>query len=260
MAIQAQLCSDNFGFSFGGPQNWMDSGYGFNESFFDFQQKQSLLLQKPQIPCFQNTGLLSNHKNDQDLGFSSSVFALIEKQRQEVDRFIRSQNERLKLAFEEQRKQQILLLLRKYEAKAEYLLKQKDEELSKAMNRTGELEEFLRRIEIENQNWQRLATENEAMVSNLNNSIEQLRENQCFTNWAEDAESCCDEETGESRGQDIEEEQKTRTMLCKCCGSRNSCVVFLPCRCLCSCKSCQGYLNSCPVCGVVKKASIEALI
>lgn len=260
MAIQAQLCSDNFGFSLGGPTNWMDSGYGFNESCFNLPQRQNS-LQRTQNPCFQDgSGLISDHKNDQDLGFPMNVLPQIEMQRLEVDRFICLQNERLKLALQEQRKQQILLLLRKLEAKAEYLLKQKDEEISKAMNRTGELEQFLRTIEIESQNWQRLANENEALVSSLNNSIERLKENQCFTNWVEDAESCCDEETGEENRGGENEEQNARKMLCKCCNSRNSCVVFLPCRHLCSCRSCQGFLISCPVCGVVKKASIEAVM
>lgn len=88
MAIQAQLCSDNFGFSLGGPTNWMDSGYGFNESCFNLPQRQNS-LQRTQNPCFQDgSGLISDHKNDQDLGFPMNVLAQIEMQRLEVDRFI----------------------------------------------------------------------------------------------------------------------------------------------------------------------------
>ena len=32
MVIQGQLCSDNFGFSLGGSHNFLESGYGFNDS------------------------------------------------------------------------------------------------------------------------------------------------------------------------------------------------------------------------------------
>ncbi|KAI8023723.1 putative BOI-related E3 ubiquitin-protein ligase 3 [Camellia lanceoleosa] len=272
MAIQAQLYSDNFGFSLGGSQNWMDNAY-FN---LQQQQQQQLLnlQQKTQNRCFENNGLFSktnNHHHHQSMSFSQSIAVQIEKERQEVDRFISLQNERLRLALQEQRNQQLALLLRKCEAKSIVLLNQKDEEIAKAMNRKTELEEFLRNMEIENETWQRLAKENEAIVESLSNTIEQLRENACLANGADDAESCCDvidrgereDKTGENRGLENEQEnqdQRTRNLVCKSCNSRNSCVVFLPCRHLCSCNACQPFLDSCPVCGTVKKASIEALL
>lgn len=162
------------------------------------------------------------------------------------------------------------LLLRKYEEKTVVLLKQKQEEIAKARNRTMELEDFLRKIEIESQTWYRLAKENEAMVENLNNTIEQLKENGCFANEVEDTESCYrgerEEGAGENRGQGFEadgenqEQISGKKMVCKSCNSRTSCVVLLPCRHICSCKDCQVSLDSCPVCGMVKKASIEVLI
>ncbi|PSS29523.1 E3 ubiquitin-protein like [Actinidia chinensis var. chinensis] len=252
MAIQAQLYPDSFVFPLGRTQNWMENAYGFNESCFNLPQKQQQLQnlqQKTQILCFDNQS---------SMAFSESVSALIEKQWQEIDRFICLQNERLRLALQEQKRQQIAMILSKYEEKTMFLLKHKEEEIVKAMNRTMELEDFLRRMEIESQTWQRLAKENEAMVSSLNNTIEKLRENGCFANGVEDAESCCDlidrgERTGENRGE-------REAMVCKCCNSRGSCVIFLPCRHLCSCKDCQFSLDSCPVCGMAKKAIIEALV
>ncbi|KAL7257915.1 hypothetical protein ACSBR1_004123 [Camellia fascicularis] len=75
------------------------------------------------------------------------------------------------------------------------------------MNRAMELEDFLRRMEIKNQTWQRVAKKNEAMVVSLNSTIKQLTENECLANGIEDAESCCDvmiyrgdNETRENRG------------------------------------------------------------
>ncbi|XP_057500559.1 E3 ubiquitin-protein ligase BOI-like [Actinidia eriantha] len=252
MAIQAQLYPDNFGFPLGGSQNWMENGYGFNEFCFNLPQKQQQLQnlqQKTQSLCFDNQS---------SMAFSRSVSSEIEKERQEIDRFICSQNERLRLALQEEKRQQMALILRKYEEKIVSLLKHKEEEIAKAMNRTMELEHFLRRMEIENQTWQRLAKENEAMVSSLNNTVEKLRENGCFANGVEDAESCCDlidrgERAGGNRGE-------REAMVCKSCHYRGACVIFLPCRHLCSCKDCQFSLDSCPVCGMTKKAIIEALV
>lgn len=278
MAIQAQLYPENIGFSLGGSQNWMENTYGFNEFCFNLQQKQQQqqqllqnLQQKTLNPCFDNIGLLSKNNNHQSTAFSHSIAAQVEKkQGQQIDRFISLQNERLRLLLQEQRRQQVALLLRKYEEKTVVLLKQKEEEIAKARNRTMELEDFLRKIDIESQTWYRLAKENEAMVENLNNTIEQLKENGCFTNEVEDTESCYrgerEEGAGENRGQGFEEEGENqeqirgKKMICKSCNSRTSCVVLLPCRHICSCKDCQVSLDSCPVCGMVKKASIEVLI
>ncbi|GFS36564.1 SBP (S-ribonuclease binding protein) family protein [Actinidia rufa] len=227
MAIQGQLCSDNFGFSMGGTQNFMESGYGFNEFSFNLPQKQQ------QNFCFNNNGLVLNHNNHQSISSSQSIAAQIEKQRQEIDWFIHLQTKKL----------------------------------AKARKRTSELEDFMRRIEIESQTWQRMARENEAIVASLNNTIKQIRENQFFSNVVEDAESCCDDrgeregETGENRGHEERENrgENSRKMVCKSCNYRNSCVVFLPCQHLCSCKSCLAFLGSCPVCGTLMKAAVEVL-
>ncbi|KAG8368079.1 hypothetical protein BUALT_Bualt15G0008000 [Buddleja alternifolia] len=213
MAIQAHMYSENLGFALGAPQ--------------EQQQQQPPLMQ------FHN---LSHHKNidfHQSIPFSHTISPHVENQRIEMDRFINLQNERLRMALQEQRKQQISQILKIYESKTQFLIKQKEEQIAKATNRTMELEDFLRRIEIENQTWQRVAKENESMVASLNSTIERLRETATANAAAEDAE---------------------------CCNSRNSCVIMLPCRHLCSCRNCDAILDSCPVCNMVKKASIEALI
>lgn len=184
------------------------------------------------------------------------------------------------MVLQEQRKQQLGTLLKKLEVKTSTILRQKDEEIAKATNRAMELETLLKKLETESQAWQRIAQENESMVYSLNNTIEELREKGscCFNNGVEDAESCCDfpereeeeEETERNRGGNCidcgenKEEERTRKMMmvnvCKGCNSGDSCFLFLPCRHLCSCKNCEAFLESCPVCLTPKKASIEALI
>ncbi|XP_057966471.1 probable BOI-related E3 ubiquitin-protein ligase 3 [Malania oleifera] len=285
MAIQAQFQSDNLGLGFplGGSQDWMDvNGCGFNEFCFNLQQKYQHQMQqqqqKNQPLFFDNSLLFSTSKpnfstpNHHSMALSWSFEAQAEKQRQEIDQFISLQNGRLRLALQEQRRQQLAILLSKFESKTLPLLRQKEEEIAQAAKRTMELEDFLRRLEMENQGWQRVAKENEAMILSLNNTLEELREKACggfLANGAEDAESCCDvnraedreEGTGENREIDNGEKQMTRKlMVCQSCNSRSSCVLFLPCRHLCSCKACEAFLDSCPVCRTGKKATIEVLI
>uniref|UniRef100_A0A1J3J761 BOI-related E3 ubiquitin-protein ligase 2 n=2 Tax=Noccaea caerulescens TaxID=107243 RepID=A0A1J3J761_NOCCA len=80
----------------------------------------------------------------------SFLDAHMENQRHEIDQFIRLQ-----------RKQRMEMILSKMETKALVLMTQKEEEMSKALSKNMELEDLLRKMEMENQTWQRMARENE---------------------------------------------------------------------------------------------------
>ncbi|TQD96359.1 hypothetical protein C1H46_018125 [Malus baccata] len=283
MAIEAQMYSKNLGFPLFGSQDWMVENCGggiggFSQFSFNaqqkhqlqqqFQQQQLQLQNQQQIMdqnlCFENSipvpTLENNSSNIMASSFSQTFEAQAAKQRQEIDQYIRLQSERLRMMLQEQRKQQLAMLLKKIDSKTQVLLKQKDEEITQANRRQMELEDFLRKLEAENLAWQRVAQENEAMVMTLNNTLEQYRERAmfCNVNGGEDAESCCGnyrEEEGESDGGGGK-----KMKACRRCNSGSSCVLFLPCRHLCSCKDCEAVLDYCPVCRTPKKASIEALL
>lgn len=171
---------------------------------------------------------------------------------------------------QEQKRQQLEMLMKKIESKAITLLRQKDEEIAKANNRTMEAELLLKRLEMENQAWQRMTMEYETMVFSLNNTLEQMRDKAnnnsgscCFNGGgfaADDAESCCDVEEEKQLEEQKQQQNKSKNLICKSCNSADACVLFLPCRHLCACKCCDAFLDSCPVCLEPKKASIEALI
>ncbi|KAF3434714.1 hypothetical protein FNV43_RR21799 [Rhamnella rubrinervis] len=316
MAIQAQLYSENLGFPLCGSQDWIvvdgNSGCGgtgstdgYGQFHFNISQKQQqqqqlhmqelqnqqlhLLQQRNQNLWLENNFPVSVSKDNNSqsttdnttqstsmAAYSQSIAFQVENQRQEIDQYLKVQNERLRLVLQEQRKQQIETLLKKIESKTTALLRQKDEEMAQGAKRAMELEDLLRKMEMENQSWKRVAQEKEAMVVSLNNTLEQMRERAscCLNNnGAEDAESCCDVEERENTEDEEEEEEgdssyveqkrlkkKGAKMVCRGCNSRSSCVLFLPCRHLCSCKACEAFLDSCPVCQTPKKASIEALI
>lgn len=171
------------------------------------------------------------------------------------------QNERLKTILIKESRQQHDILLQRYHSKTTNLMRLKDEDLAIATKKTMELEEYLRGMETESQKWQRKARENEAKVAELNNTLTQVRER------AMEAESVCDfysnrgnREENRNRGQETEEseaEQSNKSVDCKLCFSKRCCVVFLPCRHLCSCKPCEGFVGFCPVCKSAKEASME---
>ncbi|XP_073147125.1 probable BOI-related E3 ubiquitin-protein ligase 3 [Henckelia pumila] len=255
MAIQAQLVSDqSFGFPLGALHHHHDSAMetGGGSSFIHHSSS-FLIPQHNQLMHFQNPNPVKDH-HEQSVLFSQFLSSQIDNQRMEIDRFIALQNERLRQGLQEQRKRQISTMMKKYESKIQSLLKHKDQEIFKARNRRMELENILQRMEIENQTWQTAAKEKEAMAASLNSKIQRLKETACLSmNAAEDAESSC------FRSEDQNElEQNTRKMICRCCASRKACVIILPCRHLCSCKDCDPFLDSCPVCKTVKKATLEA--
>ncbi|XP_039006330.1 probable BOI-related E3 ubiquitin-protein ligase 3 [Hibiscus syriacus] len=275
MAVQAQLYADNIGFPFCGSLDLIENGCGigagagFNQyglSVHQLSHLQQLQHQQQQFQYLQNQK--QRNQNLESMMFSQNMVSQVEKQRHEIDQFIKSQNERLRLLLQEQRKQQLAVLAKKIETRACVLLNQKDEEIVKATNKAMELQNLLGRLEMESQAWQRVAQENEAMVLSLNNRLEQLREQaSCrFNNSVDDAESCCECEPEENNNTVFqayrrkEHDEEERTMVCKCCYRRDSFVLFLPCRHLCSCKDCAVFLDSCPVCKTAKKGSIEALV
>ncbi|XP_074312934.1 putative BOI-related E3 ubiquitin-protein ligase 3 [Silene latifolia] len=214
----------------------------------------------------------------------NNMSTLLEKQRNEIDRFVNLQNERLRLALQEQRKQQFGEIIKKLEVKTLQLLKQKDDEIKDASKKTMELQEMMKKIEVENQTWQRIALENQSMVISLNNSLEQLKQQQeqeaacssSSSNNVDDNASCCNNFGAKTEENRVVSEQqhypsvstapanyetrRNEGSLCKVCNSRNSTILLLPCRHFCCCKVCDGFVDDCPVCKSSKMASIEALI
>ncbi|KAF3604768.1 hypothetical protein F2Q69_00032843 [Brassica cretica] len=188
---------------------------------------------------YMNNNSLQTQK---DLNHQQSFLdALMEKQRQEIDQFIRAQ-----------RRQETETLLRQMEAKALVLMTRKEEEMSRALSKNVELEDMLRRMEAENQTWQRMARENEATVATLSSTLEQVKER---------AVTCHDDEGSCCGGDDSVPGKRMMSGSCLNCGSNGETrVLFLPCRHLCCCTECEAGLVLCPICSTLKKNRIEAII
>lgn len=162
---------------------------------------------------------------------------------------------------QEQRKQEMEMILRKMETKALVLMNQKEEEMSKALSKNMELEDLLRKMEMENQTWQRMARENEAMVQTLNSTLEQVRERAAACHDAsaavEDEGSFC---VGGGDEDSFPAKKKISSSCCNCGSNGVTRVLFLPCRHLCCCTDCEAGLVLCPICNTPKKNIIEAFI
>ncbi|XP_072953037.1 probable BOI-related E3 ubiquitin-protein ligase 2 [Typha angustifolia] len=199
-------------------------------------------------------------------------------QRLEIDALLRLQNERLRSGLEEARKRHCRILLSAVEQKAVRRLKEKEAELENASKRNMELEEKVRQMSAENQIWFNVAKNNEAIVSSLRSSLEQVLQNNINSNnnggevrrsegfgdsddvggfaaaAADDAESCCFE--GGEKGVAKVNEQLRYRRSCKVCNAKDVCVLLLPCRHLCLCKDCDSKVDTCPICNSTKNASL----
>ncbi|QCD88690.1 probable BOI-related E3 ubiquitin-protein ligase 3 [Vigna unguiculata] len=284
MAIQTQWYPNNSASS-----PFWNNGHcapGFMDSGISFQHKQQQQLAE------QHLGELCNGSQggafDPNLhvcsskGMNSPMFAIqFEKQWGEIDQYMKSEDEKLRYMIKEHGKQQVMALLRKLETRTLHVLREKDVEIAQAMKKRLELEEYLKRLEAENNKWQRLAQEKENMALTLYKTLEEMTEGGNFLNngtVANDAVSCCGETGGTEEREEEEEEEtaekglecggvnvdeveqitrKGGVMVCKSCHSRRSCFLFLPCRHLSSCKVCNASLEACPVCRTPKKATIE---
>ncbi|CAH8387398.1 unnamed protein product [Eruca vesicaria subsp. sativa] len=200
------------------------------------------------------------HPQHQPYRSQSFLDAYMERQKQEIDQFIRVQNERLSYVLQEQRKQEMETILRKMEAKALVLMTRKEEEMSRALSKNMELEDLLRKMEMENQTWQRMARENEEMVATLNSTLEQARERAAAATCQNEAAGAAEDE-GSCCGGDGFPGEKMSGGCCWNCGSDGETrVLFLPCRHLCCCTGCEDGLVVCPMCTTPKKNRIEAFL
>ncbi|KAK7264205.1 hypothetical protein RJT34_31810 [Clitoria ternatea] len=277
MAIQAQLYPSNSASPFWNNNN----GYcasGLVDPHFNSQQKHHLQQQQQSQELYNGwRGAVDpNIHVHNPKALNSPTFALmLEKQWEETDRYINFQNEKLRYTLQEHWKQQVTALLKKAESRSLYVLAEKDKEIAQAAKRRVELEEYLRKLEAENREWQRVAKEKETMALTLYKTLEEMREGGYCTNGvvANDAVSFCDEtrrneeeataenNVAECGGKRVGElEQITGVMVCKSCNSRRSCYLFLPCRHLSCCQVCNAFLDACPICRMPKKATIETLI
>ncbi|XP_038705318.1 probable BOI-related E3 ubiquitin-protein ligase 2 [Tripterygium wilfordii] len=266
MAVQAQLYPESLCFPVSGQQqDWVVMVPAFDLGFnLPEPPQQSNLFYLPQERSHNLVTGSSSSSSGPSTGFSTflsmgqlsrSLDAQLEMQSQEINCILQLQSERLKSALQQQRRLELAVLLRNVESKAISLMRQKEQVLAQSTIKRMELEARLKRAEMERESWQRLAREKEAVVTDLNNTLERVREQAAMaSDRAQDAESSCGSSSCDSQ------QKKQQRMACKNCYSRSSCVLFLPCRHLCSCKSCEAFLSSCPVCNSVKEASLEVFL
>ncbi|KAK9113324.1 hypothetical protein Syun_020121 [Stephania yunnanensis] len=217
---------------------------------------------------------------------SQHLSSCLLQQSRETDAVIRYQNEKLRAFLEETRKRHCRSLLSVLERQVAIKLKEKQSELENATKRNADLQEKVRQMISENEIWFNVAKNNEAIVSSLRLSIEQVVQNATHQRemkegfgesdgvvggaLADDAASCCNNgDNAEDKANDVvvaeqtlrrENHELKQRRLCKVCGGNDVCVLLLPCRHLCLCKDCEPRLEWCPICNTTKNATLQVFM
>ncbi|XP_023541940.1 BOI-related E3 ubiquitin-protein ligase 1-like [Cucurbita pepo subsp. pepo] len=177
------------------------------------------------------------------------IISHIEHQRSEIDRFIAIHTEKVMMEMEERKQRQSRMLVSAIEDRVVKKLKEKEEEIERMGKLNWVLQERVKHLSLENQQWRNLAETNEATLNSLRTNLEQVlmaNAGEEAAAVADDAESSCGSSySGGGGGR------------CRKCGAAESTVLVLPCRHLCLCTICGSRLHTCPVCNSAINASVH---
>ncbi|XP_061344187.1 uncharacterized protein LOC133290148, partial [Gastrolobium bilobum] len=172
----------------GSSSNNGNYGVGLVESSLYFQQNHQQQHQLEQRLGHVDPNLFLYNSEVSD----SPTFALqLEKDREEFNQYIKFQDERLRL------------MLQEHKSRSLNILRDKDEEIAKAIQKWAELQVYLARLESENQTLKMVAQEKKETVSFLYKTLEEIKASSKVV--ANDAESVCDEGREKKR---LEDEEK----------------------------------------------------
>lgn len=146
-------------------------------------------------------------------------------------------------------------------------LHEKDLELQTVTRKNKELVESVKQVTTEAQNWCYMAKCNESVINILKTNLQQAmqssnrgREGLGESN-VDDAASCIDPNNYlDSAGGPGGSASAKKDMICKSCRAKAVSVLLMPCRHLCLCKECEGFVSACPVCQVITTASFEVFL
>lgn len=188
----------------------------------------------------------------------------MDRQHEELDQYIRLQEENIAKGVREMKQRQMASFLGIIENGVSKKLQEKEAEIENMNRKNRDLVERIKQVTMESQSWQHRAKYNESVVNVLKNNLKQA----IAQGASLPKEGCGDSEVEDAASSYID--QNTRPVLggygrtgsrkgltCKACKVKEVSVLVLSCRHLCLCKDCEGSIGFCPVCQKEKSGSIQ---
>ncbi|KAF4366143.1 hypothetical protein CsatB_022231 [Cannabis sativa] len=197
----------------------------------------------------------------------------LDRQKEEFDQYMKIQEEQLAKGVRDMKQRHIASFLTAIEKGVSKKLREKDAEIENINRKNRELVERMKQVAMEAQSWHYRAKYNESVVnvlkSNLQQAISQGAADQGKEGFGDseidDAVSYIDPSNMLSiPGTTINSLPKNQgsrdTMTCRACKSREVSMLLMPCRHLCLCKECDAFIGACPVCQLMKTASVQVYL
>ncbi|KAK9747895.1 hypothetical protein RND81_02G022000 [Saponaria officinalis] len=203
-----------------------------------------------------NLSSVLSHHNDLHMEFV--------QQSDELDQYIRVQEENMRKGIAELTYRHTMSLLSTLEKEVNCRMREKNAEIEALNNKNKELVDKIRRLAVEAQTWHYRAKQNESLVNSLRTNINQIFiqraakvEEGYDENILDDAISSCNHNHAGPNVQLPSSMSTRESVICKGCKTKEVCVLLLPCRHLCLCTDCEGFIEVCPVCRVKKAGSLQ---
>ncbi|GMI91150.1 S-ribonuclease binding protein 1 [Hibiscus trionum] len=190
----------------------------------------------------------------------------LQRQDAEIDRFLKVQGDRLRQSVLEKVQANQLQTISLVEEKVFQKLREKETEVEDINKKNMELEERVEQLTMEAGAWQQRARYNENMITALKFNLQQVyaqsRDSKegCGDSEVDDTASCCNGRAIDFHLLCNENSNKKELMTCKVCAVNEACMLLLPCKHLCLCKSCESKLSFCPLCQSSKFIGMEVFM
>nr|DAD34551.1 TPA_asm: hypothetical protein HUJ06_005191 [Nelumbo nucifera] len=201
------------------------------------------------------------------LSLGDSLRTEIDRQKEEFDHYIRVQEEHIAKGVREMKQRHMASFLNAIEKGVGRKLREKELEIENMNRKNRELLERIKQVAVEAQSWHYRAKYNESVVNVLKNNLKQA-----IAQGADQGkEGCGDSEVDDAASSYIDQNNRMsfpggsgtshqalkEQMTCKACKSKEVSILLLPCRHLCLCMDCEGFIDVCPVCQSMKTASVQ---
>ncbi|EYU22122.1 hypothetical protein ABFS82_09G020600 [Erythranthe guttata] len=191
------------------------------------------------------------------LSLGNTVKMEIDRQTDEFGRYIKLQEENILKGVREINQRHTVSLLNALEKGVNRKLHEKEIEIENMNRKNKELGDKIKQVAMEAQSWHYRAKYNESVVNVLKSNIQQLIEQGPALAMEGSGDSEVDEAVSCSNQPRAAIGGNSRELKCRGCNGKEVSVLILPCRHLCLCVDCEGFVRVCPVCQVIKTASVH---
>ncbi|XP_062169872.1 E3 ubiquitin-protein ligase BOI-like isoform X1 [Alnus glutinosa] len=201
------------------------------------------------------------------LSLSDNLKTEIDRQNEEFDCYIRFQEENILKDVRELKQRHTVSFLSAIEKVVDRKLHEKELEIENMNRKNKELMERIKQIAMEVQSWHYRAKYNESVVNALKSNLQRVMAQGAIHG----KEGCGDSEVDDAASYANVDHQgiidgsgnsvyMKKQMNCRACKVKEVCVLLIPCRHLCLCKDCEGFIDVCPICQEMKTASAQVFM